>query len=143
MSDQNRETVSESYAFVCLRCTYGWEQTFQIEHHQDEDGRPYVLYYVGTERVPSPLTRLTCLSCGSHRIRVMQAGTVRAVQRASSWLPSGGLAVDEPADSPHETEQQAAESAALAREPAEPAHHRHRHHEGEPAGGGRSWWRRH
>ncbi|WP_209314939.1 hypothetical protein [Streptomyces bohaiensis] len=149
MNDGNRETVSESYAFVCLRCTYGWEQTFLIEHHQDENGRPYVLYFVGMERVPSPLARLTCHRCGSHRVRVMQAGTVRAVQRASSWLPSGGLAVDEPADPPHDTEQDQAESEAMAQEAPEPAdaahHHRHHHDRsaGEPAGSGRSWWRRH
>ncbi|WP_227870483.1 MULTISPECIES: hypothetical protein [Streptomyces] len=82
MRDESRETVSESYSFVCFNCGRGWEQTYTIEHHLDEHGDPYVLYFTGRERVSSPLARLTCLNCGAHRIRVMRAGTVSAIEAA-------------------------------------------------------------
>ena len=82
MKDLSRQTVTESYAFACLSCGYGWEQTYRIEHHREPDGRPYVLYFADGVRVPSPLARLTCRNCDGHRIRLMRAGAVTAVEQA-------------------------------------------------------------
>ncbi|MFE5024605.1 hypothetical protein ACFRAO_15030 [Streptomyces sp. NPDC056656] len=69
----------ESYAFACMRCGHGWEQSYEIEHHIDGDGGEFVMYVVGGERVPSPLTRPTCLNCGGHVVRIMRAGRVSSV----------------------------------------------------------------
>ncbi|TFE50981.1 hypothetical protein E3E14_13580 [Streptomyces sp. ICN441] len=70
------ETVQESYAFACMRCGYGWEQTYDIEHHIDGAGRPFFTYRVQGQLVPSPLNRLTCLNCGGQKVRIMRAGQV-------------------------------------------------------------------
>ncbi|MFI0239748.1 hypothetical protein [Streptomyces sp. NPDC016845] len=70
----------ESYAFACMRCGHGWEQSYEIEHHVDGDGAPYVQYVAGGERVPSPLTRPTCLNCDGHVLRIMRAGRVSSAQ---------------------------------------------------------------
>ncbi|SDM65772.1 hypothetical protein [Streptomyces wuyuanensis] len=70
------ETVQESYAFACMRCGYGWEQTYDIEHHIDGTGRPFFTYRVQGQLVPSPLNRLTCLNCGGQKVRIMRAGQV-------------------------------------------------------------------
>ncbi|MEV1049720.1 hypothetical protein [Streptomyces sp. NPDC049887] len=70
------ETVQESYAFACMRCGYGWEQTYDIEHHIDGTGRPFFTYRVQGQVVPSPLNRLTCLNCGGQKVRIMRAGQV-------------------------------------------------------------------
>ncbi|WP_223281326.1 hypothetical protein [Streptomyces antnestii] len=69
----------ESYSFACMRCGHGWEQSFEIEHHIDGDGAEFVMYVAGGERVPSPLTRPTCLNCGGHVVRIMRAGRVSSV----------------------------------------------------------------
>lgn len=82
MRDKNRETVTESYAFACLACGYGWEQTYTIEHHLDVGGEPYVLYFADGKRVPSPLVKITCPDCEGHRVRIMRPGRVAAVERA-------------------------------------------------------------
>jgi hypothetical protein len=82
MKDLSRQTVSESYSFVCLSCGHGWEQTYRIEHHLEPDGRPYVLYFADDRRVPSPLMQLTCAACEGHRVRLMRAGAVAAVEHA-------------------------------------------------------------
>ncbi|MEU1376502.1 hypothetical protein [Streptomyces triculaminicus] len=76
------ETVHESYAFACMRCGYGWEQSYAIEHHIDAEGRPFVLYYADGERVPSPLTRPTCSNCGEHVVRIMKSGQVSQIADA-------------------------------------------------------------
>ncbi|MCX4511397.1 MULTISPECIES: hypothetical protein [Streptomyces] len=73
------ETVQESYAFACMRCGYGWEQTYDIEHHIDGDGRPFCMYRAQGQLVPSPLNRLTCLNCGEQKVRIMRAGQVSGV----------------------------------------------------------------
>ncbi|MEV0965349.1 hypothetical protein AB0J25_22675 [Streptomyces sp. NPDC049910] len=70
------ETVQESYALACMRCGYGWEQTYDIEHHIDGAGRPFFTYRVEGRLVPSPLNRLTCLNCGGQKVRIMRAGQV-------------------------------------------------------------------
>ncbi|MFD4478512.1 MULTISPECIES: hypothetical protein [unclassified Streptomyces] len=72
-------TVHESYAFACMRCGHGWEQSYDIEHHVDGEGKEFVTYVANGQRVPSPLTRPTCLNCGGHVVRIMRAGQVSSV----------------------------------------------------------------
>ncbi|MFI6940291.1 hypothetical protein ACIBI4_13540 [Streptomyces sp. NPDC050418] len=72
-------TVHESYAFACMRCGHGWEQSYDIEHYVDGKGNEFVLYKAGGQRVPSPLSRPTCLNCGGHVVRIMQAGQVSSI----------------------------------------------------------------
>ncbi|MEU9642664.1 hypothetical protein [Streptomyces sp. NPDC048188] len=74
--------VHESYSFACMRCGHGWEQSFEIEHHTDADGRDFVLYVVGGRVVPSPLTRPACATCDSHVVRIMRPGRVASVRGA-------------------------------------------------------------
>ena len=76
-------TVREAYAFVCISCGRGWEQAYEIEHHVDAQGRETVWYMADGKRVPSPLTRPTCVECESHKVRIMRAGQVSDV--AGSW----------------------------------------------------------
>ncbi|MEV0258692.1 hypothetical protein AB0H82_31085 [Streptomyces sp. NPDC050732] len=71
--------VHESYAFACMRCGHGWEQSYEIEHHVDAAGQEFVTYLADGARVPSPLTRPTCLNCGGHVVRIMRAGQVSSV----------------------------------------------------------------
>jgi hypothetical protein len=42
----------------------------------------HVVYYAEGERVPSPLTRPTCLSCGATVVRIMRSGQVSMVSEA-------------------------------------------------------------
>ncbi|AJT66573.3 hypothetical protein [Streptomyces chattanoogensis] len=72
----------EAYAFACMRCGHGWEQAYEIEHHLDAKGELHVVYYADGERVPSPLTRPTCLNCGSNVVRIMRSGQVSMVSDA-------------------------------------------------------------
>ncbi|ARE76155.1 hypothetical protein [Streptomyces sp. NPDC059566] len=72
-------TVYEAYSFACMRCGYGWEQAYAIEHHVDAKGEPFIMYKVDGERVPSPLSNPTCLNCGGHVVRIMRAGQVSSV----------------------------------------------------------------
>ncbi|MER7623598.1 hypothetical protein [Streptomyces sp. NPDC126503] len=69
----------EAYAFACMRCGYGWEQAYDIEHHVDAAGQEFVVYKAGGERVPSPLSSPTCMNCGGHVVRIMRAGQVSSV----------------------------------------------------------------
>ncbi|MEV6330701.1 hypothetical protein [Streptomyces sp. NPDC051909] len=69
----------EAYAFACMRCGYGWEQAYEIEHHTDAHGQDYVVYKADGHRVPSPLSRPTCMNCSSHVVRIMGAGKVSSV----------------------------------------------------------------
>ncbi|MEU1120155.1 MULTISPECIES: hypothetical protein [unclassified Streptomyces] len=71
--------VHESYAFACMRCGHGWEQSYEIEHHVDASGHAFVTYLADGSRVPSPLTRPTCTNCGGHVVRIMRAGQVSSV----------------------------------------------------------------
>ncbi|MER6913184.1 hypothetical protein ABT354_16065 [Streptomyces sp. NPDC000594] len=71
--------VHEAYAFACMRCGYGWEQGYEIEHHLDAAGHEYVVYRANGERVPSPLSSPTCMSCGGHVVRIMRSGRVSTV----------------------------------------------------------------
>ncbi|MEV5611805.1 hypothetical protein [Streptomyces sp. NPDC052225] len=86
----------ESYSFACMRCGHGWEQSYEIEHHVDGDGGEFVMYVVNGERVPSPLTRPTCLNCDGHVVRIMQAGTVSRALPHHRVPQAGPVEVPEP-----------------------------------------------
>ncbi|MCB5167940.1 hypothetical protein LG634_24315 [Streptomyces bambusae] len=62
-----------------MKCGYGWEQSYEIEHHVDGKGRPFIMYTVKGERVPSPLSSPTCMNCGGHVVRIMREGQVSSV----------------------------------------------------------------
>ncbi|MGW0781368.1 hypothetical protein [Streptomyces sp. NPDC002913] len=81
MSEIAAATVHEAYAFACMRCGYGWEQSYEIEHHVDGSGHAFVVYTADGERVPSPLSTPTCTNCGGHVVRIMRAGRVSTVQQ--------------------------------------------------------------
>ncbi len=72
--------VHESYSFACMHCGHGWEQSYEIEHHTDAEGRDFVLYVVDGAVVPSPLSRPGCLRCEGHVVRIMRAGQVSSAQ---------------------------------------------------------------
>ncbi|MEU6767191.1 hypothetical protein ABZ916_32400 [Streptomyces sp. NPDC046853] len=103
-----------------MRCGHGWEQSYEIEHHVDGEGKEFVMYRADGLHVPSPLTRPTCLNCGGHVVRIMRAGQVSSVldlmQRHHA--PRGATkAVDASADDG----QSGAEAAG------EPKQHHHWH----------------
>ncbi|MGW0884467.1 hypothetical protein [Streptomyces sp. NPDC002671] len=75
--------VHESYAFACMRCGHGWEQSYEIEHHTDADGQEFVVYVADGRIVPSPLSRPTCHNCDHHVVRIMRAGQVSSVRDAA------------------------------------------------------------
>ncbi|GGX00876.1 hypothetical protein [Streptomyces noursei] len=72
----------EAYAFCCMGCGHGWEQAYEIEHQVDAKGVTHAVYFTDGERVPSPLTRPTCLNCGGHVVRIMRSGQVSMVSDA-------------------------------------------------------------
>ncbi|KUO18900.1 hypothetical protein [Streptomyces dysideae] len=74
--------VHESYSFACMRCGHGWEQSYEIEHHTDADGREFVMYVANGQVVPSPLSRPTCPNCENHVVRIMRPGRVSSVHDA-------------------------------------------------------------
>ncbi|MFG2501426.1 hypothetical protein ACGFSB_24845 [Streptomyces sp. NPDC048441] len=109
-------TVHESYAFACMRCGHGWEQSYSIEHHVDGKGKEFVVYVADGLRVPSPLTRPTCLNCGGHVVRIMRSGQVSSV-----------LDLMHRHHAPRAAGVQADDSDSGAAEPREPKHHHHWH----------------
>ncbi|WP_260610195.1 hypothetical protein [Streptomyces sp. WAC06614] len=62
-----------------MRCGYAWEQAYEIEHHTDAKGEPFIIYTAGGERVPSPLSNPTCHNCDGHVVRIMREGKVGSV----------------------------------------------------------------
>lgn len=80
MSEIAATTVHEAYAFACMKCGYGWEQAYEIEHHVDVHGHAFVVYTADGERVPSPLSTPTCTNCGGHVVRIMRSGRVAGYQ---------------------------------------------------------------
>ncbi|MGW0824069.1 hypothetical protein [Streptomyces sp. NPDC002845] len=72
--------VHESYSFACMRCGHGWEQSYEIEHHTDAEGREFVMYVADGQVVPSPLSRPTCQNCDGHVVRIMRPGRVSAAR---------------------------------------------------------------
>ncbi|GHI07075.1 hypothetical protein AQI88_21755 [Streptomyces cellostaticus] len=90
--------VHESYAFACMRCGHGWEQSYEIEHHTDADGHEFVQYVTDGRIVPSPLSRPACQNCDGHVVRIMRAGQVASVRGAAerdrhSGPPAGPVEV--------------------------------------------------
>lgn len=75
--------VDEAYAFACMRCGYGWEQAYEIEHHTDADGHQFVLYVADGRIVPSPLNRPTCRNCDGHLVRILRPGRVASARDAA------------------------------------------------------------
>lgn len=71
--------VHEAYAFCCMRCGHGWEQSYEIEHHVDGAGQEFIVYKADGVRVPSPLSSPTCTNCGGHVVRIMRSGQVSSV----------------------------------------------------------------
>ncbi|MFF0411890.1 hypothetical protein ACFYUY_15780 [Kitasatospora sp. NPDC004745] len=95
------ETVREAYSFACLRCGYGWEQAYDIEHHVGKDGHPVFEYHANGVRVPSPLLKPTCPGCGGHTVRIMREGRVAVADQ--SWHHAPGYSAHaEPAGAPPE-----------------------------------------
>ncbi|MGW1086776.1 hypothetical protein ACWD4L_10585 [Streptomyces sp. NPDC002596] len=96
MSEIAATTVHEAYAFACMGCGHGWEQVYDIEHHTDGRGQPFVVYRVQGQLVPSPLNRLTCLNCDGHKVRIMRAGQVSSIaetlRRLNFATPTGATA---------------------------------------------------
>ncbi|MFD9303288.1 hypothetical protein ACFWCB_11630 [Streptomyces sp. NPDC060048] len=94
-------TVHEAYSFACMKCGYGWEQGYEIEHHVDGRGQPFIVYTVKGERVSSPLSNPTCLNCGGHVVRIMREGQVNSVVGMLDQLyhhrPAPGIAGPVPA----------------------------------------------
>ena len=74
--------VHESYSFACMRCGHGWEQSYEIEHHNDAEGHEFVMYVAEGQVVPSPLSKPTCHNCDSHVVRIMRPGQVSSVRDA-------------------------------------------------------------
>ncbi|MBD0690440.1 hypothetical protein [Streptomyces sp. CBMA123] len=93
------ETVREAYSFACLRCGYGWEQAYDIEHHQAKDGHIVFEYHANGVRVPSPLLKPTCPGCGGHTVRIMREGRVAVADQPWQHAP-GYPAHAEPAGAP-------------------------------------------
>ncbi|MEU5040410.1 hypothetical protein [Streptomyces griseorubiginosus] len=94
--------VNESYSFACMRCGHGWEQSYEIEHHIDGDGREFVQYTADGRVVPSPLSRPTCENCDHHVVRIMRPGRVAATRDAAHrqhrTAPAGPVEVPAGAD---------------------------------------------
>ncbi|MFF9486865.1 hypothetical protein [Streptomyces sp. NPDC014676] len=85
--------VNESYSFACMRCGYGWEQSYEIEHHTAADGHDFVMYVADGRIVPSPLSRPTCQNCDGHVVRIMRPGRVASARDAAHRerrVPSAG-----------------------------------------------------
>ncbi|MFE7775675.1 hypothetical protein ACFU5O_17590 [Streptomyces sp. NPDC057445] len=78
--------VHEAYAFACMRCGYGWEQAYEIEHHTDASGHDFIVYKADGAHVPSPLSRPRCLNCDGHTVRIMRSGQVSSVMNTLNEL---------------------------------------------------------
>ncbi|GHH47437.1 hypothetical protein [Streptomyces candidus] len=104
-SSTTQEPVEEAYAFACMKCGHGWEQAYAIEHHTDGAGHPFVVYRANGERVPSPLSRPSCLNCGGTVVRIMRSGQVSTIQQVQERdrQAAGPVAgdADEPKREPH------------------------------------------
>ncbi|MDX2594303.1 MULTISPECIES: hypothetical protein [Streptomyces] len=111
--------VHESYAFACMRCGHGWEQSYAIEHHTDLHGQQFVTYVADDRVVPSPLSRPACQNCDGHVVRIMRAGQVSSVRGAAERqhrVPQAG-----PVETPQVPGQSTPQVPERTREP----HHWH------------------
>ncbi|WP_326650465.1 MULTISPECIES: hypothetical protein [unclassified Streptomyces] len=95
--------VHEAYAFACMHCGHGWEQSYEIEHHVDATGQEFVVYTAAGARVPSPLSSPNCLNCGGHVVRIMRSGQVSSVRNLMSPAPAAKKSV-QAAAAPRERE---------------------------------------
>ncbi|MEU8705964.1 hypothetical protein [Streptomyces sp. NPDC048565] len=130
MSEIAATTVHEAYAFACMRCGHGWEQAYEISHHVDNSGNPFVVYTADGQRVPSPLSTPTCANCGGHVVRIMRAGRVSTVQRMSRPLETarpGETARPRETARPEEDDVDEA-GGRMSVATAVPAHDREAHH---------------
>ncbi|MDK0519983.1 hypothetical protein [Streptomyces sp. ML-6] len=134
MSETAVTTAHEAYAFACMRCGYGWEQAYEIEHHLDGSNNDFVIYKADGERVPSPLSRPTCMNCGGHVVRIMRAGRVSTVQQLlHNPQPSRSAAPPAPAttsgqneaDTEAKADADARQASAATAAPSDPGRHRH------------------
>ncbi|MGW7270233.1 hypothetical protein ACWGH5_06925 [Streptomyces sp. NPDC054864] len=116
------DTVHESYAFACMRCGHGWEQSYDIEHHVDGKGKEFVLYVADGRRVPSPLTRPTCVNCGGHVVRIMRAGQVSSVLDLMQRHHAPAVKAAEKKTAKKAAGDESGEAGATA-EPREPKQH--------------------
>ncbi|MCF3964940.1 hypothetical protein [Streptomyces fuscigenes] len=82
----------EAYAFACMRCGHGWEQSFDIEHHVDDKGGQFVVYKSDGKTVPSPLTSPSCPTCDGHVVRIMRSGQVSGYRELTRSYGMAGLA---------------------------------------------------
>jgi hypothetical protein len=80
MSEIVETTAHEAYAFACMRCGYGWEQAYEIEHHVDASGHAFVMYKAEGTRVPSPLSTPSCANCSGNVVRIMRSGQVTSAR---------------------------------------------------------------
>ncbi|MCH0540154.1 hypothetical protein I3F58_11345 [Streptomyces sp. MUM 203J] len=93
MSEISLPVGHESYAFACMRCGYGWEQSYDIEHHTDVTGHDFVVYRSEGRRVPSPLSRPACPNCGRNVVRIMRSGRISTVlDYGEDEAPGTGMA---------------------------------------------------
>ncbi|WP_433547267.1 hypothetical protein ACQPZG_20900 [Streptomyces sp. CA-294286] len=99
-SSGTQAPVEEAYAFACMKCGHGWEQAYAIEHHTDGSGHPFVVYRADGERVPSPLSRPSCLNCGGTVVRIMRSGQVSTIQQVQDRDRQTAGPVAEDADDP-------------------------------------------
>ncbi|MFB6815963.1 hypothetical protein ACFCV8_15630 [Streptomyces sp. NPDC056347] len=100
MSEIAATTAHEAYAFACMRCGYGWEQAYEIEHHVDGANNAFVIYRADGEQVPSPLSRPSCANCGGHVVRIMRSGRVSTVQQLLRHTPPARFRPAEDAGAP-------------------------------------------
>ncbi|MFE7792450.1 hypothetical protein [Streptomyces sp. NPDC057460] len=114
MSETAATTVHEAYSFACMRCGYGWEQAYEIEHHVDGSNNDFVIYKANGERVPSPLSRPTCTNCDGHVVRIMRSGRVSTVQQLleSQYETAGHTEEDDAREREAVTASAAAPTAA-------------------------------
>ncbi|MER6405492.1 hypothetical protein ABT269_18545 [Streptomyces viridosporus] len=113
------DVVTESYAFACMRCGYGWEQTYEIQHHTDAEGQDFVVCVADGRIIPSPLSRPTCRICDGHLVRIMRAGRVASARDAAHrerLVPPAG-----PVEAPWDAE------GTVPAEERRPGDRRHRH----------------
>jgi hypothetical protein len=83
------KVAHEAYSFACMKCGYGWEQAYAIEHHSDLQGRAFVVYRADGVRVPSPLTSPTCPNCNGHVVRILRSGRVSSVRQGMAQARRG------------------------------------------------------
>jgi hypothetical protein len=127
------DVVHEAYAFACMGCGHLWEQSFDIEHHVDAQGRTVCQYRAEGRHVPSPLTRPTCSRCGGHLVRIMQAGAVNnpLLQRPYTTAGSTPAAASHPGghhENHDENRDQDGDGGHTGASGEAPEPHRHGHH---------------